>query len=114
MCEREAAEQLFETLWEMYPNKKCKDRITEKDKQRIYEIGLEKMSLGIERYKRYIDENQEWYRPKNGSTFFKGGYVDYISEDYKEPKKQTKQCGFNNFQQNNYDFESLEKELLSN
>lgn len=113
LCKAEAL-ALFETLWKMYPNKKGKASVTDKDKQKLLEIGLEEMTRGIDRYKRYIEANKDWYKPLNGSTFFKGRYQDYIGDDYEEPKQPVKKSGFNNFQQNDYDFEKLEKELLSN
>lgn len=113
LCKNEASE-LFEALWKMYPNKRGKTQVTENDKQKLLEIGLEEMTRSINRYKRYIEANKDWYKPLNGSTFFKGRYQDYIGDDYEEPKQPVKKSGFNNFQQNDYDFEKLEEELLDN
>lgn len=113
LCKSEA-EELFETLWEMYPNKKGKAQVTEEDKRKLLEIGLEEMTRAIQRYKKYIEVNQDWYKTLNGSTFFKGRYHDYIGDDYEEQKQPVKKSGFNSFQQNDYDFDRLEKELLSN
>lgn len=113
LCKADAL-ALFETLWKMYPNKKGKSQVTDKDKLKLLEIGLEEMTRAIDRYKKYIDANKDWYKPKNGSTFFKGGYVDYIGDDYEEIKQPVKKNSFNSFQQNDYDFDKLEKELLSN
>lgn len=113
LCKAEAL-ALFETLWKMYPNKKGKASVTDKDKQKLLEIGLEEMTRAIERYKRYIEANKDWYKPLNGSTFFRGRYLDYIGDDYEEPKQSVKKSSFNNFQQNDYDFEKLEEELLDN
>lgn len=113
LCKSEA-EELFETLWKMYPNKKGKAQITDNDKEKLLEIGLEEMTRAIDRYKKYIDANKDWYKTLNGSTFFKGRYHDYIGDDYEEQKQTVKKSGFNSFQQNDYDFEELEKELLSN
>ena len=113
LCKADAL-ALFETLWKMYPNKKGKASVTDKDKIKLLEIGLEEMTEAIDRYKRYIEANKDWYKPLNGSTFFKGRYQDYIGDDYEEPKQPVKKSSFNNFQQNDYDFEKLEKELLSN
>ena len=113
LCKAEAL-ALFENLWKMYPNKKGKAQVTDKDKLKLLEIGLEEMTRAIERYKRYIEANKDWYKPLNGSTFFKGRYQDYIGDDYEEEKQPVKKSSFNNFQQNDYDFDALEKELLSN
>lgn len=111
---KENNEDLFEKLWKMYPNKKCKSQITEDDKLKLTEIGLEEMTRAIDRYKKYVEENKDWYNPKTGSSFFRGGYVDYLDSNYEESKIPAKKSGFNNFKQNEYDFEALEKELLSN
>lgn len=113
LCKAEAL-ALFETLWKMYPNKKGKAQITDKDKQKLLEIGLEEMTRAIDRYKKYLDANKDWLKPKNGSTFFHSGYVDYLDGNYEECKQTAKKSSFNNFQQNYYDVEELEKELLSN
>ena len=113
LCKAEAL-ALFETLWKMYPNKNGKASVTDKDKIKLLEIGLEEMTRAIDQYKRYIEANKDWYKPLNGSTFFKGRYLDYIGDDYEEEKQPVKKSSFNNFQQNDYDYDALEKELLSN
>ena len=113
LCKAEAL-ALFETLWKMYPNKKGKAQVTDKDKQKLLEIGLEEMTRVIDRYKKYLDANKDWLKPKNGSTFFHSGYVDYLDANYEECKRPVKKSGFNDFQQNDYNFDELEKELLSN
>lgn len=113
LCKAEAL-ALFETLWKMYPNKKGKAQVTDKDKQKLLEIGLEEMTRAIERYKRYLEANKDWLKPKNGSTFFHSGYVDYLDANYEECKRPVKKSGFNSFQQNDYNFDELEKELLNN
>lgn len=113
LCKNEASE-LFESLWKMYPNKKGNAQVTDKDKLKLLEIGLEEMTRAIDRYKRYIEANKDWYKPLNGSTFFKGRYQDYIGDDYEEPEQPVKKSSFNSFQQNDYNFEKLEEELLEN
>ena len=113
MCKKEATE-LFEKLWDMYPNKKGKSSVSDKDKQKILQIGLEEMTRAIERYKKYLEANSDWLKPKNGSTFFHSGYVDYLDVNYEETKIPKKKTTFNTFQHNDYDFDLLEKELLSN
>ena len=113
MCKKEATE-LFEKLWDMYPNKKGKSSVSDKDKQKILQIGLEEMTRAIERYKKYLEANSDWLKPKNGSTFFHSGYVDYLDVNYEETKIPKKKTTFNTFQHNDYYFDLLEKELLSN
>lgn len=54
---------------------------------------------------------------KNPDRFLKdGSYVDYLEKNYVRPNQSCKKSSnkFNQFEQNNYDFEELEKELLSN
>ena len=54
---------------------------------------------------------------KNPDRFLKDGtYLDYLDANYKKPKPPGKKSGnkFNQFEQNKYDFDELEKELLSN
>ena len=54
---------------------------------------------------------------KNPERFLKDGtYVDYLEKNYVKPNLSCKKNGnkFNQFEQNNYDFDELEKELLSN
>ena len=113
LCKAEAL-ALFETLWKMFPNKKGKAQVTDKDKLKLFEIGLEEMNRAVNRYKSELEKDKEWRKPQNGSTFFHSGYVDYLDANYEESKQPVKKSGFNNFQQNDYDFEALEKELLSN
>ena len=53
---------------------------------------------------------------KNPDRFLKDGtYLDYLDANYKKPEqKKTGSGKFNQFEQNKYDFDQLEKELLSN
>ena len=113
LCKAEAS-ALFENLWKMYPNKRGKAQVTDKDKLKLLEIGLEEMTRAINRYKSEWEKDKEWRKPQNGSTFFHSGYIDYLDANYEEVKQPAKKSGFNSFQQNDYDFDALEKELLSN
>ena len=113
MCKAEAL-ALFEQLWKMYPCKKGKGQVSDKDKMKLYEIGLDEMTRAINRYKSELEKDKDWRKPQNGSTFFHSGYVDYLDANFEESKTPTKKSGFNNFQHNDYDFEELERELLSN
>lgn len=113
MCKADAS-TLFENLWKMYPNKKGKGQVSDRDKLKLLEIGLEEMTRAIDRYKSELEKDKDWRKPQNGSTFFHSGYVDYLDANYEESKRPVKKSGFNNFQHNDYDFDALEKELLSN
>ena len=113
MCKADAS-ALFETLWKMYPSKRGKAQVTDKDKSKLLEIGLEEMTRAINRYKSELERDSDWRKPQNGSTFFHSGYVDYLDANYEESKAPVKKSSFNNFKHNDYDFDELERELLSN
>ncbi len=67
----------FETLWAAYPNKKGKAKVTQKARREMARLGYEKMHRALERYKA---EKPDWQHWQNGSTFFNGGYLDYLDE----------------------------------
>ena len=51
---------------------------------------------------------------KNAENFLKDmAFEKYLPDKYKKPVSQNK-IGFNDFMHQNYDFDTLEKELLSN
>lgn len=112
MCKADAC-ALFEELWKLYPVKKGKGQISIAAKQRLLKVGHDEMIRAIDRYKAELDKDKDWRKPQNGSTFFNSGYVDYLDANY-EPSKKTnaKRCGFNDFEQRQYDYEALEKALL--
>lgn len=111
MCKADVL-ALFEKLWKLYPLKKGKARISDTQKIKLYEIGFDKMSRAIERYKQYV-ESIDYLQYQNGSTFFNSGYVDYLDENYSPAKegKKPKKNSFNNFDQREYDYEELERSL---
>lgn len=83
---RREANEVFERLWKLYPNKRGKGQISDAKKKTILGIGEEHMTRAV---KRYIDEHEEKERSgaftprwQNGSTFFNSGYVDYLDENY--------------------------------
>ena len=80
----------FEQIWKTYPKKKGKAQVKDKQKERLYLIGKEQIEKCIERYKQQIEKDHiaEQYI-MYGSTFFNGGYVDYLDENYNEPKHKT-------------------------
>ena len=79
-----SANELFERLWHIYPNKKGKGQVSESDKLSIFEIGEEEMIRAINRYKDGL-KVETWRKPQNGSTFFHSGYIDYLDSNY-EPE----------------------------
>lgn len=102
----------FEKLWKLYPNKKGKAQISDSKKKALHLIGEDKLIICIERYKTEL-KNDEWRKPQNGSTFFNGGYIDYLDENY-EPCKAQKQSNnkFNNFDGRDYDIDDLERKMM--
>lgn len=55
---------------------------------------------------RYIKNPENWLKDST--------WIDYMPENYKKPEGEEKKNKFNQFQQNDYDFEELERNLLSN
>ncbi len=78
------ANELFEELWKLYPNKKGKGQVSDAKKNKLVEVGREEMIRAIERYKKELDNESEWRQPQYGSTFFNSGYVDYLDKNYTE------------------------------
>ena len=74
-------EDVFESLWKLYPRKLGKGSIKPKTKERIYRVGFDNMKKCIERYKASVAGKDEQYI-QYGSTFFNSGYVDYLDENY--------------------------------
>lgn len=113
MCKADAI-ALFERLWKLYPVKKGKGQISDAKKMKLLEIGYDEMAMAIERYVAYV-KSIDYLRYQNGSTFFNSGYVDYLDANYtQDGQKKGESNRFNQFQQNDYDFDALENELLSN
>lgn len=80
----------FEEVWKSYPSKKGKNRISETTKKEIYSLGSEfKRTIG--RYIKEVEQERkrgfESLRYQNGSTFFNGGYIDYLDDNYEEMKE---------------------------
>lgn len=117
MCKADAC-ALFDKLWDLYPVKKGKAKVSDTQKMKLLEIGFDEMARAIERYKSYV-ESVDYLHYQNGSTFFNSGYVDYLDANYTPSARQQYRAQgpaiqFNQFMQTDYDFEALEKELLSN
>ena len=112
-------EHFFETVWNLYPRKRGKAKVSLKQKKHLCELGQE-LLRAIERYKDEL-KVESWKQPQNGDTFFTRGYVDYLDDNYVpvEPKtpstvtQQPKKNSFTNFNQRSYDFDELERLLLT-
>lgn len=82
----------FESIWTLYPNKKGKSSVRDKQKEKLYAIGFDEMKRAIERYSaENVNTNMQYW--KYGSTFFNSGYIDYLDENYTpRPVKDHKQA----------------------
>ena len=114
LCE---ANELFERLWKLYPCKKGKGQVSDTQKKRLLAVGETALVKAIERYSSELQKDAGWRKPQNGSTFFNSGYVDYLDENFAPDKQaaskpQNTKNRFNNFQQRQYDYSSLEAQLL--
>ena len=79
-------ESFFESVWKLYPEKKGKSKVNQKTKQALYELGYEKVKECIDRY---VNDKPDWKQYQHGSTFFNGGYLDYLEEAESEPAQDT-------------------------
>lgn len=75
--EAKQANALFDELWELYPRKEGKNRITLKTKKKILKVGKEKMVQAIETYKQASARYDAKYIMM-ASSFFNGRYEDYL------------------------------------
>lgn len=80
----------FDLCWKEYPNKKGKNKITKKALAELDKLGTEKVLLAIGRYKAEIERNKtDMQYIQHGSTFFNGGYADYLADDWKPPARRS-------------------------
>ena len=109
-------DELFESLWALYPVKRGKQKVSKKAKEAIYKIGFDEFKRAIDRY--ISEKNRTGYNVANGSTFFNSDYVEFLDANYqampesKIPQNksaQTKLNRFANFPQRKWDFDKLEK-----
>lgn len=116
---KQEATQLFEKLWEQYPCKRGKAKVSDSAKLKMLKAGADQMQRALSRYLHDL-ERESWRKPQNGSTFFTSGYVDYLDSNYasapEQPRSRAAGTGnkFNNFQQRDMDIDSMERQLLSN
>lgn len=80
-------EKEFEEVWLTYPNKIGKKNALNSyiKARRDKNVGKETILQGIEKYKKYCEANKDWYRPKNGSTWFN---QESWEDDYKNDLKK--------------------------
>lgn len=106
----------FESVWDLYPNKKGKGQISDSKKAVLYKLGYDHIKKAINRYEQDL-EKEPWRKFQNGSTFFNSGYVDYLDDNYvpvREKKETPASNKFFNFTGRDIDFDKLEQELIEN
>lgn len=107
----------FEKYWSVYPKKKNR-ALTEKAyvDAVLANVPEEDIVSAAVNYAEYvkIQEIKERYI-KNPDRFISDNtFLEYLPGAYKKPTGKAGGNKFNQFQQNDYDFDALEKELLSN
>lgn len=89
--EEEILKEEFEKLWKLYPKKVGKEKSFTKYKKfrtsKTDYCTYEEVLKGLERYLKYIEQNS-WYSPKDGSTWFnnKGWQDEYELKEENVPK----------------------------
>ncbi len=117
------ADALLNRLWKLYPVKKGKGRISATQKKKLLKIGYDEMARAIERYKQYV-ESVDYLHYQYGSTFFNGGYVDYLDANYDpesdlkaksspETKHKQKKNQFDDYPTREYDFDEITRNLFN-
>jgi len=74
-------EIFFKSVWSLYPVKKGK--VKQAQKVKLYKLGADVVTKCIDLYKKDVDaQRKNGFKDlqyKNGSTFFNGGYEDYLN-----------------------------------
>lgn len=74
-------DDFFESVWSLYPNKLGKTKVSQKSKKELMKLGFDTIKKTIEKYS---SVKPEWKQYQHGSTFFNGGYVDYLENNYSD------------------------------
>ncbi len=123
----EQAENLFNELWALYPQKRGKGQVKQRQKLLLLEKGREELVRAINRYLAYVTAQRKGgfnLQYQNGSTFFHSGFQDFLGDDYVEPvvnvfdgksagagiSNSSKKNGFHNFEQSNQSYSNQELE----
>lgn len=80
--DKQEADDIFNRLWALYPQKRGKGAVSDTQKRKLASIGYDEMKRAIERYKADVASADFDLQYKNGSTFFNTGYVDYLDANY--------------------------------
>ncbi|MFM9414361.1 hypothetical protein ACKQTC_08275 [Peptococcus simiae] len=79
---KQEAQENFERLWQLYPLKRGKGRVSDTKKQALLKYGYDQLVRAINRYTREVAEAPFEKCYQNGSTFFNSGFIDYLDENY--------------------------------
>lgn len=77
----------IDRIWRAYPLKKGKAVAIKKIPKLLKEYSEEQLLQAITRYDNSVKEKKYLM---HGSTFFNGGYMDYIEDNYQEEQKEEK------------------------
>lgn len=87
---KEKIEAYFNQIWDTYPRKRGKSKVSAKQRKHLFdEVPLEKMIQAIEKYKQETKGRPEEYI-QHASSFFNGGYEDYMENRLKVVSKDIK------------------------
>ena len=85
----ELLDQFYESIWKLYPVKKGKGQVSKTKKKVLQRIGYEHIKRCIDRFVADMeDSNRDKKYWMHGSTFFNGGYVDYLDENFTNDVKK--------------------------
>ncbi len=92
--EKNNIEEFFEEIWNLYPNKRGKGKISASKKKELYKSGNE-IKRCIDRYIKDVETKRNSFpdlKFQHGSTFLNSGYVDFLDENYlKDVKAKPKE-----------------------
>lgn len=91
----------MDRIWNIYPNKKGKAMAIKKIPKLLQEHGEEKIIRAVQRYADEVKGTDPQFI-KHGSTFFSGGILDYLADDYTptaKGKKDINKTSFNDYDQ---------------
>ena len=89
-------EKEFEEIWSKYPNKKGKKQAFNHYKAWRKASAKHTNEYLLERLKKYLTYCQQnnWYHPMNGSTWFNGRFDDELEVDNPKPANKYEQEGY--------------------
>lgn len=89
--ECQSLDDFFESIWNLYPLKKGKGKVSKTKKQVLRRIGYAQIKRCVDRYVAEIKSSGKEKYMMHGSTFFNSGYVDYLDENYEMERPESSQ-----------------------